>query len=73
VVITDLGVLRPDHRSNELVLVALHPGVDLEQVREQTGWDLAVSDELIVTDPPTDEELDILHDLQERTQRAHSG
>ena len=44
-VITDLGVLEPD--GGELTLTQLHPGVSVEQVREQTGWDtLRVADEL---------------------------
>ena len=42
VVITDLGVLRPG-ADGELELVAMHPGVEVEQVREATGWDLRVA------------------------------
>ena len=45
-VITDLGVLEPDPETRELVLTQIHPGVDVEQVREETGWDLRVADEL---------------------------
>ncbi len=56
-VITDLGVLEPD--GGELTLTQLHPGVSVEQVREQTGWDtLRVADEPRVTPEPTREELD---------------
>jgi glutaconate CoA-transferase, subunit B len=60
VVITDLGVLR---RNDELVLEALHPGVTLDQARDATGWDLQVADELLTTEPPTDEELALLREL----------
>lgn len=56
-VITDLGVLRPAADSCELTLVSTHPGVDVDQVRATTGWDLAVADDLAVTDPPTADEL----------------
>ena len=63
-VITDLGVLAPDPDTCELTLTAVHPGVTVEQVRENTGWRLAVADDLATTDVPTDEELDILHSLQ---------
>ncbi len=73
VVITDLGVLRPDQSSNELTLVATHPGVSLEDVRLQTGWELAIAPDLAVTDPPTDGELEILRDLKARTRVAHGG
>jgi glutaconate CoA-transferase subunit B len=63
VVITDLGVLRPGE-DGELELVALHPGVEVEQAQEATGWDLRVSDELGRTDPVTPGELDALRDLR---------
>jgi glutaconate CoA-transferase subunit B len=63
-VITDLGVLEPNADTCELTLTATHPGVTVEQVRENTGWQLAVADDLAITDLPTDEELDILRRLQ---------
>ncbi len=63
-VITDLGVLRPDPDSCELVLTQLHPGVTVEQAREGTGWDLAVSADLRTTPPPTPEELAALRHLE---------
>jgi glutaconate CoA-transferase subunit B len=63
-VITDLGVLEPDPRSCELTLTRLHPGVEVEQAREATGWPLAVADDLERSDPPTDAELDALRELQ---------
>jgi glutaconate CoA-transferase subunit B len=73
VVITDLGVLQPDDETNELTLTAIHPGIDLDHVRNATGWELEVGDGLAVTDPPTKEELGKLRDLKERTRRAHEG
>jgi glutaconate CoA-transferase subunit B len=73
VVITDLAVLRPDPSSNELTLVATHPGVTVDDVRARTGWELAVTGEVEVTDPPTEEELQILRDLKRRTEAAHAG
>lgn len=72
VVISDLGVLRPDPISNELILVATHPGVDIDHVRDQTGWDLGVSDDVATTEPPTALELQILRKLKSRTAEAHS-
>jgi glutaconate CoA-transferase subunit B len=65
-VITDLGVLEPDPDTKELVLVALHAGVDVEQAREATGWELLVAADPDVTDPPTDEELGALRELVAR-------
>jgi glutaconate CoA-transferase subunit A len=55
VVLTDLG--RFERRDGELVLTHTHPGVELAEVRERTGWDLLVADDLAVTSVPTDTEL----------------
>jgi glutaconate CoA-transferase subunit B len=62
-VITDLGLLRPRPADLELELTHLHAGVSLEQVRQATGWELAVSPELARTEPPTDAELTALRKL----------
>jgi glutaconate CoA-transferase subunit B len=63
-VITDLGILTPDPASCELTLTAIHPGVEVAEVRAATGWDLQVAADVQTTDSPTEEELQILHDLQ---------
>jgi glutaconate CoA-transferase, subunit B len=65
-VITDLGVLEPDPGTCELVLTQIHPGVDVDEAREQTGWELKVAGDLRITDPPTAEELSALRELLER-------
>jgi glutaconate CoA-transferase subunit B len=64
-VITDLGVLRPDPETKELVLTEVHPGVAVDDVRDATGWDLWVADDLSETAPPTAEELAALAELRE--------
>lgn len=69
-VITDLGVLRPDPVTKELTLVALHPGATIEGAREATGWELRVTEEVAATEPPTDEELEVLRELHARTAAA---
>ena len=61
-VVTDLGLLEPDE-SGELVLTAVHPGIDPQQARQNTGWDLKVADAVRLTEPPSDEELRILRAL----------
>jgi glutaconate CoA-transferase, subunit B len=65
-VVTDLGVLEPDPGSCELRLTQIHPGVEIDQVQEATGWDLQVVDDLGHTPPPTDEELSALRELLSR-------
>jgi len=64
VVITDLGVLRPSPDDGQLELVAVHPGVDVDQVREATGWPLRVRERLETTEPVTERELSELRALR---------
>jgi glutaconate CoA-transferase, subunit B len=63
-VITDLGVLEPDPDTAELALTALHHGVTTEQVRAETGWDLLVSADLMITAPPSATELETLRAMR---------
>ncbi|CAM3835925.1 CoA-transferase subunit beta [Kibdelosporangium persicum] len=60
-IITDLGVLRPV--DGEFTLTQLHPGVEVSQAIEATGWDLKVSPDLAETPPPTGAELTALRKL----------
>jgi glutaconate CoA-transferase subunit B len=62
-VVTDLGVLEPDPETRELLLTQMHPGVEEDQVREATAWDLKIAADLQRTPPPTDEELSALREL----------
>lgn len=68
VVITDLGVLEPHPATRELRLSAVHPGVEVADVRAETGWDLEVIADPTVTEPPTSTELEILRGLKARTE-----
>jgi len=63
VVITDIGVLRPDAKTGELVLTEIHPGCTAEQARAATGWPLKISPNLSVTATPTTDELTALRAL----------
>ncbi|MPZ88331.1 MAG: CoA-transferase subunit beta [Nitriliruptorales bacterium] len=66
-VITDLGVLEPDPQTCELTLTRVHPGIEVAQVQEATGWDLRVADEVATSPPPSPRELEVLRDLQHAT------
>jgi glutaconate CoA-transferase subunit B len=63
-VITDLGVLAPDPTTRELVLIAIHPGVGVDEVRAATGWDLSIAADLEETAPITSDELGTLRALR---------
>jgi hypothetical protein len=71
-VITDLGVLRPDPEDHELTLVATHPGIEVGMVRNATGWDLRIAVEPTVSEPPTPAELEVLRALKAKTAAAHA-
>ncbi|SEA21945.1 glutaconate CoA-transferase subunit B [Thalassobacillus cyri] len=60
--ITTLGVMRPGG-NNELELASIHPGIALEEVKENTGWDLKAGNNLTETDPPKPEELDVIRSI----------
>ena len=62
VVVTDLGILEP--RDGELTLVAVHPGVAVDEAQAATGWDLRVADDLSETRAPTADELTALRALE---------
>jgi len=59
-VITDLAVLGFDERSKRLQVESLHPGVTMEQVQENTGFELLQAAEIRQTEPPREQELQIL-------------
>lgn len=63
-VVTDLGILEPRGEERELTLTSVHQGVDVDQAREATGWDLRVADDLSVTPVPTEAELTALRGLE---------
>ena len=71
VLVTDLGILKPDPDTRELTLASLHPGITVEQAKAATGWALKLAPDLKETPPPTAAELGALRALQDRTRRAH--
>jgi glutaconate CoA-transferase subunit B len=62
-VVTDLSMLGFDEGSKRMKLLALHPGVTVEQVQQNTGFDLLVAADLPATNPPTENELAVLRHL----------
>ena len=62
-VVTDLAVLGFDENSRQMVVMALHPGVSIDEVRRNTGFELAAPPDLEATDPPTERELAVLRHL----------
>ncbi len=73
VIVTDLGIMRPDPASGEFIMTDLHPGATREQAIAATGWPLNFADAVKDTPPPTENELRVLRDLKARTAIAHGG
>jgi acyl CoA:acetate/3-ketoacid CoA transferase beta subunit len=69
VVVTDLGILEPGGEAREPTLTRVHPGIDGDRVREASGWELRVADEVHETHPPTEQELEALGALRTKGDR----
>jgi glutaconate CoA-transferase subunit B len=71
--VTDLCMMEPEPETNEFVVTRLHPGATRDEVRQNTGWDVRFAADLGDTEPPTENELEALRELNARTARAHGG
>ncbi|WP_256841963.1 CoA-transferase subunit beta [Ornithinimicrobium cryptoxanthini] len=60
-VFTEFGLL--SMVGGELTLTGIHPDVEPERVLANTGWELAIAENLTIIEPPTTEELALLRDL----------
>ncbi|MFE6095651.1 CoA-transferase subunit beta [Streptomyces massasporeus] len=62
-VVSDLGVFDFATPDRSMRLASLHPGVTVEQVREATGFELTVPEEVPATREPTGEELRLIREV----------
>jgi glutaconate CoA-transferase subunit B len=62
-VVTDKAVLEAEDDGGELVLAALYPGVQTEDVRAGVGWQLRSRSVLGSVEPPTPAELRLLREV----------
>lgn len=62
-VISTLGVFRFDPETKEMFLDTYHPGVTVEQVKENVEWDLKISPDVRETEHPTEEQIRIIREL----------
>jgi glutaconate CoA-transferase, subunit B len=61
-VVTDLGTYGFDDATGEMTLMTLHPGMTLDDVHANMGWEPKVSPDLRQTPEPTPEELRLIRD-----------
>ena len=59
-VITDKGMFDFGGPERSMRLVALYPGITLNEVRAEVAWALAVADEVVETPAPSVDELDLM-------------
>ena len=62
-VVTTRGVMRFDPSTREMILRSVHPGTTIEDILENTGWNLKLASEIDETRPPTQTELRIIRKL----------
>lgn len=65
-VITNLAVMDFETPDHHMRLRSVHPGVSIDDVKENTGFDLTIPDDVPVTRGPTVEELAVLDRLDPR-------
>jgi len=61
-VVTNLCVMGYDDESKRMKLLSLNPGVTVENVVENTGFELLMADEITQNEGPTEKELRILRE-----------
>jgi glutaconate CoA-transferase subunit B len=59
-IITDLAVMGFDPKTKAMMVESLNPGVELDKVKEETGFELVIPEEIGRTEAPTADELWIL-------------
>ena len=62
-VITSLGILGFDEKSKRMKLLSTNPGVTVDMVKENTGFELLLADHITQNEPPTKEELKVLREV----------
>lgn len=63
VIITNKAVLRFDKETCEAFLASYHPGNTIEEIVDNTPWDLKVADDVHETEAPTSLELKIIREI----------
>jgi len=69
-VVSNLAVMDFKGDGNRMRIVSTHPGVTVDQVQDQTSFELAVADDVGETAAPTAEQIAILEQLDPHGQRA---
>ena len=61
-VITQLGIYGFDEETKRLRLISLHPGVSIDEIKENTSFEIIIPNEVGITPEPTEHHLRILRE-----------
>ncbi len=62
-IVTNLGVLDVKGPGDTVRLISTHPGVPVDEIREATGFELAVADDLVESRSPSYAELVVIREM----------
>ena len=62
-VISQLAIFDFEPRNKEMRIYSVHPGVTVDEVLEASSFEILVPDDVKVTEAPTQQELDILQQI----------
>ena len=58
--ITQKGIFKFDENTKEIYLDQIHPGITVDDVKQDVPWDLKLSDNITQTQRPDDAEIDFI-------------
>ena len=61
-IISEFGVFRIEPEKGRMSISSIHPGVTLETIKENTGFEILIPEEITETKPPTDLELRLIRE-----------
>ena len=69
-VITNLGTYDFDEETKHMRLCTIHPGISIEKIKENTGFDLIIPENVSETEIPSDEILEYMNKIDPNNVRA---
>ena len=61
-IISELGVFEIEHKSRRMKLLSLHPNRKIEDIKENTSFEILVPEKIKKTSPPTELELELIRE-----------
>jgi len=59
-IISNLGTLRLDNKTQEMQLITKHPGISIEEIKENTSFDLTIPKTIQETELPTEHQISLI-------------